>query len=264
MVAMRSSSLFILDPPYVMARRMQAQAPALGAVALFDAVIGRPTTNDVKGQMDLAPWCPLCLLADMGSGMRSTRRLPRTCVVFGLDEADGASAILKAVSARPRPTPSDMVDWIVRRTHLPSLSRMLSDLFTRPALSKSELAYLPFAVKEQLRLLGDWGALEWQRAIQLADLASDRSLLNRIMAGDDSHAFEMRHWIAELLGLSDRQFHDRYGWEWVLEASLRRSGFFEQSVRGVRPLHSRPAVVPPAEAWGAMGKGAFVARRATA
>ena len=30
MVAMRSSSLFILDPPYVMARRLQADEPALG------------------------------------------------------------------------------------------------------------------------------------------------------------------------------------------------------------------------------------------
>jgi hypothetical protein len=264
MVAMRSSSLFILDPPYVMARRLQTEEPALGAVALFDAVIERPTTNDVKGQMDLAPWCPLCLLADMDSGMRSTRRLPRTCVVFGLDEADGASAILKAVSARPRPTPSDMVDWIVRRTHLPSLSRMLSDLFTRPALSKTEVAYLSHTVKEQLRQLGEWGPVEWQRAIQLADLASDRSLLNRVMAADDTNAIEMRHWITELLGLSERHFHDRYGWEWVLEASLRRSGFFEQTVRGVRPLHARTAVVPSAEAWGAKGKGRFVARRATA
>jgi hypothetical protein len=141
---------------------------------------------------------------------------------------------------------------------------MLSDLFTRPALSKMEVAYLPFAVKEQIRLLGEWGAVEWQRAIQLADLAADRSLLNRIMAGDDSRAVEMRHWITELLGLSERHFHDRYGWEWVLEASLRRSGFFEQSVRGVRPLHSRTAVVPSPEVWGAKGKGTFVARRATA
>ena len=243
---MKASSLFILDPPYLMVRRMQTEAPALGAVALYDAVLERPTTNDVKGQMELAPWCPLCLLADMEGGMRSTRRLPRTCVVFGLDEADGASAILKAVSARPRPTPSDMVDWIVRRTHLPSLSRMLSDLFTRPSLTRKEVAYLPFSVKEQIRLLGQWGPLEWQRAIQLADMASDRSLLNRVMAADNSSATEMRQWIDELLGLSDRQFHDRYGWEWVLEASLRRSGFFDQAVRGVRPLSSRAAVAIPA------------------
>jgi hypothetical protein len=157
-----------------------------------------------------------------------------------------------------------MVDWISRRTHLPSLSRMLSDLFTRPALTKKEVAYLPFAIREQLRLLGDWGPVEWQRAIQLADLASDRSLLNRIMAADDSNSIELRQWINELLGLSDRQFHDRYGWEWVLEASLRRSGFFEQSVRGVRPLHTRTAVVPAAEVWGARGKGAYNATRATA
>ncbi|MGQ0650355.1 MAG: hypothetical protein ACT4P7_22670 [Gemmatimonadaceae bacterium] len=262
---MKISSLFILEPPYTMARRFESAPPALGSVALFDAVVTRPTTNDVKGQMDLAPWCPLCLLADTESGMRSTRRLPRTCVVFGMNEADGASAILKAVSSRPRPTPSDLVDWITKRTRLPGLSRTLSDLFSRPAFRRNEAALLPYSVREQMRQLGDWTALEWQRAALLAEVAADRTLLNRTMSADDDSAGELRSAMVALLGVPEREFHNRYGWEWVLEASLRRSGFFARAMRGVRPLHQRTAVVPSVEAWGeSWGEEAFAGARATA
>ena len=235
--SMNTSSLLILEPPYQMARRLHDVSPDLGSVALLDALERRPSTNDVKAQMDVAPWCPLCILADGDSGMRSTRRLPRTCVVFGLADADGASAILRAVAARPRPTPSDMVEWLVRRTRASTLSRTLADLFTRPALRRNEVSFLPYTVREQLRLLGDWGALEWQRAAILADLASDRTSVNRVISADEPNAAETRRWIHELLGLSEREFHQRFGWEWVLEASLRRSGFFERKGKVVRALH---------------------------
>lgn len=262
---MKVSDLLILEPPYQMARRLHDLAPELGAVALLDAVERRPSTSDVKGQMDLAPWCPLCIIADEESGMRSTRRLPRTCVVFGLENEDGATPILRAVAARPRPTPSDMVEWIVKRTRVPTVARSLSDLFSRPALRRNEIAFLPFAVREQLRLMGDWGAMEWQRVAVLADLASDRTLLNRVVSADDPASEESRRWMHELLGISEREFHSRFGWEWVLEASLRRSGFFERRVKGVRVLHPHRAVVAPLEAWGAIsGEDAFDAVRATA
>jgi len=261
---MRDSSLFILEPPYVMARRLNDQPPALGSVALLDTMVARPTTNEVKGQMDETPWCPLCLLANGESGMRATRRLPRTCVVFGLDEGDGASAILKAVASRPRPTPSDLVDWITRRTRLPGLSRTLSDLFTRPAFRGNEATFLPYAVREQLRQLGEWSATEWQKAAGLAELAADRSLLNRTMSAQDALAAEVRASMQSLLGIADREFHNRYGWEWVLESSLRRSGFFERSVRGVRPLVHRAAGLVGLEAWGAMAQADAEVRRVSA
>lgn len=262
---MKNSSLFILEPPYNMVRRHRDDSPVLGSVALLDTVADRPTTNDVKAQMDLAPWCPLCLLGDADSGMRATRRLPRTCVVFGLDEADGASAILKAVASRPRPTPSDLVDWLTRRTRLPSLARTLSDLFTRPAFRRNEAALLPYAVREQLRALGDWTAMEWQRAAMLTELAADRSLLNRTMSSQEEHDVELRGAITSLLGISEREFHNRYGWEWVLEASLLRSGFVDRPVRGVRTLYQRAAVAASQETWGAKVEGgAFAGARATA
>jgi hypothetical protein len=264
---MRSAALIILEPPYANARRLHDIPPELGAIALLDAVPNRYSTNEVKAQMELTPWCPLCIIAEEESGMRSTRRLPRTCLVFGVSTEDEGTAILKAVAARPRPTPSDMVEWIARRTRLPAIGRMLSDLFTRPTLRRNEASLLPYATREQLRLLGDWNAAEWQKAAMLADLAADRTLLNRVIAADDVGAIEQRRAIQELLGMTERDFHARYGWEWVLEASLRRSGFFARRSNSVRPLHAARAVVPPMVAAGAesvRGRERYDPRRATA
>lgn len=262
----QSSSLLILEPPYRMARRLHDVSPELGAVALLDACIRRPTTHDVKAELEVAPWCPLCIITGEDSGMRATRRLPRTCVIFGLVDDDGADPILRAVAARPRPTPSDLVEWLVKRTRVATLARTMSDLFTRPALRRNEVSFLPYTVREQLRQLGDWGALEWQRAGGLADLAADRSALNRVMAADDPAAADARRWMHELLGLTEREFHSRVGWEWVLEASLRRSGFFDRKGRsGVRAIHPYRAVAPSRGAWGDEEDAeAYEGRRATA
>jgi hypothetical protein len=261
---MKSESLLILDPPYVMARRLSDTEPELGAVALLDAVPHRPSTNEVRGQMDVAPWCPLCILAGEESGMRSTRRLSRACVVFGLGE-DGGAAILRAVAARPRPTPSALVEWITRRTRLPSLARTLSDLFTRPVMCRSEVAFLPYQVRDQLRLLGEWSAADWQRGAALAELAADRTSMKRTLAAADSRASELRTWMVELLGVTLADFERKVGWEWVLEGALRRSGFVEHRTKGIRPLRPQRAVVPSVEAWGEVRvEAAFERRRATA
>lgn len=232
MGSMRTSSLLFLEPPYQSVRRLTGSVPALGTVALFDTTAGRPSTNELKVQMETAPWCPVCLLATPDSGVRSVRRLARTCVVFGLDDGDGASAILKAVAQRPRPTASDLAEWVTRRTRLPTLSRVLADLFSRPAFRRNEATMLPYAVREQLRRLGDWSAQEWQVAGWLTEMAADRSLLNRTMCGSDDASVTMRRHMVELLGVSESQFHDRYGWEWVLECALQRSGFFDRTRTG--------------------------------
>lgn len=239
-----------------MASRMHGRVPELGSIALLDASAERPTTSLIKEQLDATPWCPLCLLADADAGMRATRRLVRTCVVFRLDD-DGGAAILRAVGARPRPTATDLVEWLTRRTRQAPLARTLAELFTRPALRRIEVSHLPYIVREQLRQLGDWGAIEWQRAAVLADLAADRSMLSRTVAGREATFDDARRWMHDLLGVSEREFHERYGWEWVLEASLRRSGFFDRNEQGARALDSYRFAAP----WMMGGGDARVGRR---
>lgn len=190
--------------------------------------------------------------------MRTVRRLPRTCVVFAMDEGDGGEAILRAVAARPRPTPSDLVEWVLRRTRLPALGRVLSDLFSRPPLRRADASLLGFHGREPLRQLGEWGPAEWQAAATLAELAADRTLLNRILASENDSAAEMRRLMQERLGVTEREFHQRYGWEWVLEASLRNSGFFERRQPALQFLRPLNAFGPP------MYGSGEVSRRATA
>ncbi|MBK6307440.1 MAG: hypothetical protein IPF47_17590 [Gemmatimonadetes bacterium] len=68
-----------------------------------------------------------------------------------------------------------------------------------------------------------------------------------------------------MLGLSEREFHQRFGWEWVLEASLRRSGFFERKGKVVRALHPYRVVAPSPDVWGdGIREEGFGGRRATA
>ncbi len=246
---MATPVLFFLEPPYHSVRRLSGTQPALGTVALLDASTTRFTSAEVKAQMEVAPWCPLCLLASPDGGFRSLRRLTRTCVAFGIDTGDGATAILQAVAQRPRPTASDLAEWITRRARLPMMARLVAEIFARPAYRAGEATSLPYATREQLRQLGMFDAGEWQRVAVLTELAADRSLMNRALAATDLNSAALRSDIPELLDMSLDGFRDRYGWEWVLERALQRSGFFDGSPRRVTARAEREQV------WVSGGRG---------
>jgi hypothetical protein len=235
-----SLPLLVLEPPYSMVRWLRDDAPAMGSVLLVDTIMRNPSMSDLRSLMDVAPWCPVCVLSDARLGGRGTRRVPRTCQVAALDtHVDATGAILRAVDARPRPTPSTLVEWVVRRTRVHAVGRTLSDLFSRGLLTKTESAFLPFQVRDHLAMLGNWSPLDWQHAAQFAEYAADRTSLNRLLSATDLGSIETRRRMEDLLGVTDRAFHDAHGWEWVLELSLRRSGCFEQPAKDVRRLAMR-------------------------
>jgi hypothetical protein len=240
-----TSSLLVLEPPYAMVRWLREDSPAMGSILLMDILSRTPAPAEMRSVTDVAPWCPVCVLADRRIGGRGTRRIPRTCVVVGVESApDATAAILRAVDDRPRPTPSTLVEWIVKRTRCHSVGRTLSELFTRPLLRKTEAAYLPYTLREQLALLGSWTALEWQHAAQFAEYAADRTSLKRLLSADDPSSRDTRHRMHDLLGVTEREFHEAHGWEWVLELALRRSGFFELGARNYRRMPTRRMPVP--------------------
>ncbi|MFN8571427.1 MAG: hypothetical protein U0132_05170 [Gemmatimonadaceae bacterium] len=237
--------LLVLEPPYAMVRWLRDDAPPMGSVLLVDTVMRAPSMSDLRAMMDVAPWCPVCILTDRRIGGRGTRRVPRTCQVVGLDgQGDGTNAILRSVDDRPRPTPSTLVEWIVRRTKIHAIGRTLSDLFSRPLLRRVEAGYLPFQARDHLAMLGTWNALDWQHAAQFAEYAADRTSLNRLLSDSAPCAVETRERMQDLLGVSDREFHVAHGWEWVLELSLRRSGCFEQGAKDFRRMVQRRSAMP--------------------
>lgn len=241
-----------------MVRWLRDDAPAMGSVLLIDTVIRDTSIPDLRMTMDVAPWCPVCVLSDRRLGGRGVKRIPRTCQVAGLDTLeDATSAILRAVDDRPRPTPSTLVEWIVRRTRVHAVGRTLSDLFSRPLLRKVEASYLPYQVNDHLAMLGSWSAVDWQHAAQFAEYAADRTSLNRLLSATDVASLETRQRMQDLLGVSEREFHAAHGWEWVLEASLRRAGYFDTSARTFRRNANRrssiAAIAPAVPAYAMAG-----------
>jgi hypothetical protein len=248
-------SLLVLEPPYNVVRWLRDDSPAMGSILLMDILARTPSPAEMRTVTDVAPWCPVCVLSSHRIGGRGQRRIPRTCVVVGLEHApDPTAAILRAVDDRPRPTPSTLVEWIVKRTRCHSVGRTLSDLFTRPLLRKTEAAYLPYAVREQLAQLGSWSAVDWQHAAQFAEYAADRTSLTRMLGATDAASVDTRLRMNDLLGVNEQQFREAHGWEWVLELALRRSGFFELVTRNVHRLAARRMPVPAAAARPAYGR----------
>ena len=263
-----SHTLLVLEPPYAMVRRLRDDAPAMGSVLLIDTFLSDTSIPHLRTSMDVAPWCPVCVLSERRLGGRGVKRIPRMCQVAGLDTIDDATgAILRAVDDRPRPTPSTLVEWIVKRTRVHAVGRSLSDLFSRPLLRKAEVGYLPYQVRDHLAMLGSWSALDWQHAAQFAEYAADRTSLNRLLSATDPASVETRQHMYDLLGVAEREFHAAHGWEWVLEASLRRAGFFEVSAKSFRRMSNRRSAMPARPMAGGMvaiGSQAFGDRRAIA
>jgi hypothetical protein len=210
----------VVEPPYAAARRNTGEAPTIGSILLIDCLDVRPTSAQLKPIVDGAPWCPVCILAADRWEVRHIRRTSRVTVMFSLDDGvGGARGILNSVSARPNITPADVAEWLVARTRLPSLRRTLVDLFTRPLMTRAEALRLPWSVREQVALLGNWEACDWQLMWHVADAASRGDARASVVPDLDERA-------DELLGLEAAARGKLAGWEWVPETALRCAGFF--------------------------------------
>lgn len=210
----------IIEPPYAAARRNPEQAPPLGSIVLIDCLDVRPTSAQLKPIVDSAPWCPVCILAADRWEVRHVRRTARVTVIFSLDDgAGGTCGILSAVQSRPHTAPGDVADWIVGRTRMPSLRRTLVDLFTRPLMTRAEALRLPWSVREQLALLGEWDACDWQLMWHVTEAASRGDARAIVVPELDARA-------DELLGLEMSARAQLAGWEWIPETALRCAGFF--------------------------------------
>ena len=55
--------------------------------------------------------------------------------------------------------------------------------------------------------------------------------VSSFLSARDPYTALARRRMTELLGICERDLHQRAGWEWVLETALWRSGFF--AARGV-------------------------------
>ena len=232
-------------------RRLGEGRPPLGSILLADLAERPATAEELRSLFALAPWCPVCVLLHSSAERRRVPRSPRMCSVSSLEGGGGASSILAAVRDRPRPAPMEMAEWLADRARCAALRAPLATLFGRAMTSNSRTGLGSTWSDTPVTPLGVWAGSLWQDVARLADLAANREAMARLLGRRNPAGAQALRSIEELLGVTEDEFRERAGWEWVLEAAVRRSREQQLDVPGatVSPLRvTTPADAPRARA----------------
>jgi hypothetical protein len=216
-------SLYVTAPPFMHVRRLGDGRPPLGSILLADVAERPATGEELRDLFALAPWCPVCVLLRNTAERRRIPRSPRMCSVSSLVGGGGAASILEAVRDRPRPAPMELAEWLAERVRCVGIKAPLATLFGR-AMSGGIRSTLGATWSETpIQPLGTWPGSRWQEVARLADLAANREAMARLLGRRSPAASEAITAIRDLLGATEEDFRERAGWEWVLEAAVRRS-----------------------------------------
>lgn len=235
-----SVPLLLLDPVsdefYWPPRRLAAPLGTI-LVARLDGLENLPA---LLADKLFHPWCPTCLiLVEERVPLRWMETLAASRRQFGtVHQPPGivgnADAIRQAIRGRTPPAPDTLVRYIRRRTErgdaVPALLACFEPPGLAPALSESTLA-------RHLRDFGEYTARDW-RSLNRLLLATGRAptALERVAHALGLDPRTLRADARRFLGEYASQAAEWPGWEWKLEAALRRGGY---------PLRSTPRTTPP-------------------
>jgi len=117
----------------------------------------------------------------------------------------------------------ELAEWLAERTRCQGLRAPLATLFGR-ALSGNGRAGLGTTWSDTpITSLGSWPGSAWQEVARLADLAANREAMGRLLVRRNPAGAQAIRAIDSLLGATEEEFRERAGWEWVLEAAVRRA-----------------------------------------
>jgi len=216
-------SLYVTAPPFMHVRRLGDGRPPLGSILLADVADRPATAEELRDLFALAPWCPVCVLLHSTAERRRVPRSPRMCSVSSLMGGGGASSILEAVRDRPRPAPMEFAEWLADRVRCAGIKTPLATLFGRAMSSGDRMGLGSTWSDTPIPPLGRWSGTTWQEVARLADLAANRESMGRLLTRRNPAAAHAVTAMRDLLGATEEEFRERAGWEWVLEAAIRRS-----------------------------------------
>jgi hypothetical protein len=223
LAAMSRLSLYVTAPPFMHVGRLGEGRPPLGSILLADVADRPATTEELRDLFALAPWCPVCVLLHSTHERRRIPRSPRMCSVSSLAGGGGAGSILEAVRDRPRPAPMELAEWLADRVRTPGIKTPLATLFAR-GIAGNERAPLASTWSETpIQTLGGWPGTKWQEVARLADLAANREAMGRLLVRRNPASTQAVTAMRDLLDATEEEFRERAGWEWVLEAAVRRA-----------------------------------------
>jgi hypothetical protein len=117
----------------------------------------------------------------------------------------------------------EMAEWLADRVRAPGIKTPLATLFGRAMSSYDRTALGTTWSETPIQTLGEWSGSKWQDVARLADLAANREAMGRLLVRRNPASTQTIGNIRDLLGATEEEFRERAGWEWVLEAAVRRS-----------------------------------------
>ena len=139
----------------------------------------------------------------------------------------------------------EMAEWLGERVKCAALRAPLATLFGRAITNTGRPSLGSTWSDTPITPLGNWPGSAWQEVARLADLAANREAMGRLLVRRNPAGVQAVRNINDLLGATEDEFRERAGWEWVLEAAVRRSR--EQPLEVATPTLGTVRITTPAD-----------------
>lgn len=211
------ATVSLMPPPYLLELPWTA-VPELGSI-----IIWRPhaasAASDVLDLYLSAPWCSLCIVCDdVGRQVLSAvvdTVMPLPCLPVVVHPGD---SIVAAIRKRRPPSQGEAVRVIRHRAQSPEFGLAMS------ALLDDESS--PAQHRQLRRLFGRhsrFGPRHWQTVLRLTGLKLKADESPEAIAGRyEADVRTLRRHVETCLGVPFERFRKLVGWEWRVEAALRR------------------------------------------
>jgi hypothetical protein len=252
-------SLRLFTPPYQRDAyqrddRVRDETPPLGTIVLSSADSAQRIASELEPFLSRAPWCIPCLaITDATAApdvLAAIHGLPGQPVFIREPPNPELLPTLALAAVRRRTPPAGrlLADYVARRIGWPALRSTLESLLSAAAEEPATSEVPVRTLRDRLRRLGPLTPRCWRTIGTLSRIAATAS-----GSGVDTLAWRagvcprsLRTWSRRYLGLSLREFRVNAGWEWVVEAALRKAGYVEAPAAVAPRLELVAARIAPA------------------
>lgn len=210
------------------------EIPSLGdALAVFGAPASR-NPELVSQALTVAPWCAVVLLAEQPLSALDAAALlailPRTTIVLAAGIAVDPAKLHAALQVRRTPDSTEVSDYLRLRQLPRALIAAVEDALGSPE-SKCPSGNGPSgphrsSINRRLAAFGPLRSADWRALFRIVEIEAPVSISTEraaLEAGTDPRTLRAK--TKELLGVSARPALDTPGWEWKVEAALRRHSY---------------------------------------